>query len=102
MQAAGTLRRSSVNSIAATFAIVLALAAGGAGGYLLKSQTPQLGTAPQGTQALAADNAASATRHAAQERADADLAANSGAAFSLTRHAAQERAEAGSVVSTNP
>ncbi len=38
MQTAIALRRSSINSIAATFAVLLALTAGGAGGYWLKSQ----------------------------------------------------------------
>src|SRR3989442_14481945 len=40
MQTAFTLRRVSINSIAATFAVLLALTAGGAGGYWLKSQVP--------------------------------------------------------------
>jgi hypothetical protein len=38
MQTAITLRKSSINSIAATFAVLLALTLGGAGGYLLKGQ----------------------------------------------------------------
>lgn len=38
MQTALALRRSSINSILATFAVLLALTAGGAGGYWLKSQ----------------------------------------------------------------
>ena len=38
MQTALTLRKSSINSIAATFAVLLALTLGGAGGYLLKGQ----------------------------------------------------------------
>ncbi len=40
MQTALTLRRFSINSIAAMFAVLLALTAGGAGGYWLKSQAP--------------------------------------------------------------
>ncbi len=36
MQTTLTLRKSSINSIAATFAVLLALTLGGAGGYLLK------------------------------------------------------------------
>jgi hypothetical protein len=38
MQTAITLRKSSINSIAATFAVLVALTLGGAGGYLLKGQ----------------------------------------------------------------
>src|SRR2546429_9866996 len=38
MQTALTLRKSSINSIAATFAVLLGLTLGGAGGYLLKGQ----------------------------------------------------------------
>src|SRR2546426_7978502 len=38
MQTALTLRKSSINSIAATFAVLVALTLGGAGGYLLKGQ----------------------------------------------------------------
>ena len=38
MQTALTLRKSSINSIAATFAVLLALTLGGAGGYLFKGQ----------------------------------------------------------------
>jgi len=38
MQTALTLRKSSINSIAATFAVLMALTLGGAGGYLLKGQ----------------------------------------------------------------
>jgi hypothetical protein len=34
------LRKFSINSIAATFAVLLAVTAGGAGGYWLKSQVP--------------------------------------------------------------
>lgn len=44
MQTALTLRRFSINSIAATFAVILALTAGGAGGYWLKSQAPSIVT----------------------------------------------------------
>jgi hypothetical protein len=44
MQTAVTLRRFSINSIAATFAVLLALTAGGAGGYWLKSQTSSVVT----------------------------------------------------------
>lgn len=54
MQATLTLRKSSINSIVAAFAVLLALAAGGWGGYLLKSQATapvtkaaQLSTATQ-------------------------------------------------------
>jgi hypothetical protein len=38
MQTALTLRKSSINSIAASFAVLLALTLGGAGGYLLKGE----------------------------------------------------------------
>jgi len=38
MQTALTLRRFSINSIAATFAVLLAVTAGGVGGYWLKSE----------------------------------------------------------------
>jgi membrane protein YqaA with SNARE-associated domain len=38
MQTALALRRFSINSLAATFAVLLALTAGGAGGYWLGSQ----------------------------------------------------------------
>jgi len=38
MQTALTLRRFSINSIAATFAVILAVTAGGVGGYWLKSE----------------------------------------------------------------
>jgi hypothetical protein len=40
MQATLALRKSSINSIAAVFAVLLAWTAGVAGGYLLKSQVP--------------------------------------------------------------
>ena len=57
MQTTLTLRRSSINSIVAAFAVVLALAGGGWGGYLLKSQASapvtkpaQLSTATQSRQ----------------------------------------------------
>jgi hypothetical protein len=40
VQTAVPLRKFSINSIAATFAVLLALTAGGAGGYLLKGQVP--------------------------------------------------------------
>jgi hypothetical protein len=46
MQTAFTLRRVSINSIAATFAVLLALTAGGAGGYWLKSQASSAVTQP--------------------------------------------------------
>jgi hypothetical protein len=46
MQTAFPLRRVSINSIAATFAVLLALTAGGAGGYWLKSQAPSAVTQP--------------------------------------------------------
>jgi hypothetical protein len=40
VQTALTLRKFSINSTTATFAVLLALTAGGAGGYWLKSQVP--------------------------------------------------------------
>ena len=43
MQTALPLRRFSINSIAATFAVLLALTAGGTGGYWLKSQASTAG-----------------------------------------------------------
>jgi len=50
MQTALTLRRFSINSIAATFALLLALTAGGAGGYWLKSQASSVVTQPASPQ----------------------------------------------------
>src|SRR2546421_12717242 len=52
MQTALTLRRFSINSFAATIAVLLALTAGGAGGYWLKSQASSgvtKATTPPGT-----------------------------------------------------
>lgn len=46
MQTALTLRRFSINSVAGTFAVLLALTAGGAGGYWLKSQAASAVTQP--------------------------------------------------------
>jgi hypothetical protein len=40
MQAAVALRKVSINSVTIVAALVVALAAGGIGGYLLKSQAP--------------------------------------------------------------
>jgi hypothetical protein len=50
MQTALTLRRVSINSIGATFAVLLALTAGGAGGYWLKSQASSVVTQPASPQ----------------------------------------------------
>lgn len=45
MQAALAVRKTSINSIAATLAVLVALTAGGAGGYWLKGQAaPQAAT----------------------------------------------------------
>ena len=99
MQATSAFRRSSINSIAAMFAIVLALTAGGAGGYWLKSLAPSVVKAAP---AVAGAHDMNATRHAAQERAEADLATSSGLALSVARHAAQERADASIGVLSNP
>ena len=44
MQTALTLRRFSINSIAATFAVILAVTAGGVGGYWLKSEVTSSAT----------------------------------------------------------
>jgi hypothetical protein len=52
MQTALTLRRFSINSFAATIAVLLALTAGGAGGYWLRSPASSVvtkATSPQVT-----------------------------------------------------
>lgn len=53
MQTALTLRKSSINSIAATFAVLLALTAGGVGGYWLKSEVSSTATKAAPTQVAA-------------------------------------------------
>jgi uncharacterized protein HemX len=59
MQTALSLRKSPINSIAATFTIVLALTAGAGGGYWLKSQAAAVvTTAGQPTVAGASGQAA--------------------------------------------
>ena len=50
MQTALTLRRFSINSIAATFAVILAVTAGGVGGYWLRSEAAQTKVAAQPAQ----------------------------------------------------
>jgi uncharacterized protein HemX len=50
VQTALTLRSVSINSIAVAFAVLLALTAGGAGGYWLKSQASSVVTQPASPQ----------------------------------------------------
>jgi hypothetical protein len=68
-------------------ALILALTAGGVGGYWLKSlslSTPATTTSPPFV---------NSSRHAALERAESDLPAK--LTLSMIRHATQEREESG-------
>lgn len=78
MQTALTLRRFSIKSIAATFVVMLAVTAAGAGGYWLKSQTssavtqaapPQLAGQPRQVDLNVTDAADRAARIANAARA---------------------------------
>jgi len=59
MQTALTLRRFSINSIAATFAVILAVTAGGVGGYWLKSEVTKAAPVQVAAQAGNTSSAAS-------------------------------------------
>lgn len=97
MQDAIAIHRPSINSIASGVALVIALTAGGIGGYWLKSQPPAAKTAATFSANSGPDAVAhSMIRHAFQERTESDLERGlDSVALSMTRHAAQERAEAG-------
>ena len=80
-------RRRSINSVAAMAALILALTAGGFGGFWLKSLS--LSTAATTTSPPFVNS----SRHAAVERAESDLSDN--LTLSMIRHATGERVEAG-------
>jgi hypothetical protein len=89
MQPTIAFRRFSINSTAVVSVLLLSLTAGGAGGYWLKSQELSPGTI------TAISPAATATRHAAIERAESFLlTAPPEYEVGLARHAAAERLEA--------
>ena len=96
MEGAIAIRKFSIRSIAVTVAALLALGAGGTGYWLLTSASYH----PTQVEVIPL-RPATATRHAAAERAEADqndaasLAAASLAA-AMIKHAQDERADAGS------
>lgn len=63
MQTALPLRRFSINSIVAMFALVLALAAGALGGYWLKSQVTTAGVTRAAQTAVSGASQQSAPPH---------------------------------------
>lgn len=91
MEGAVAVSKPSVRSIAATTAVALALIAGGLGGYWLRGEA----VPPSSGLKSATLSPASATRHAAVERAESDSALEAGFAASVIKHAQDERAEAG-------
>jgi hypothetical protein len=90
MEGAIAIRKFSIRSIAVTVAALLALGAGGTGYWVLtsaSSHATQVKVIPL--------QPATASRHAAAERAEADQNAASDLAAAMIKHAQQERAEAG-------
>lgn len=91
MEGAAVVSKFSLRPIAATTAVVLALIAGGLGGYALKSQADS----PSSELKPATLPVVSSARHAAIERAESESALESNFAASVAKHAQEERAEAG-------
>ena len=92
MQSAVTLsriRNSSINALVATIALVVALAVGAIGGYLLKSQLAPVATATS-TQAVTGGKGQPLAP--AHDMPESDAAAGD-FATSVARHAADERVE---------
>ncbi|HEV3165932.1 MAG TPA: hypothetical protein VGZ22_18025 [Isosphaeraceae bacterium] len=90
MEGAVMIRKVSTRWLAVTFAALLALGAGGSSYWLLNSASSH----PSQVKVIP-PRPATATRHAAAERAEADQNTASDLAAAMIRHAQQERAEAG-------
>lgn len=89
MQSTVAFSKFSIRSIAVTAAAVLALGAGGSGYWLLTSGSSR----PSQVKVIPL-RPATATRHAAIERAEAEQNAGSDLGAAIIRHAQQERADA--------